>query len=395
MKNTQEKKKRYDIISLEEEETNTIVFAAAEIVSIMAFIAVVIFMDGSAKDWIILTATLAGFLVHVLGKRISWVKRYAKYLNMTISFWCTCVLIFTNDGKYAAVTQVYFMFLTVAIAYYDVKIVLFHSIITIVSTISGLVFFPEAMLKVDTLSIWCFILAVFIMASFFSVIIARRMRLLIEKARQIKAYEDELIYFKQLEEKEEKHSEFIHNMNHYFVAIGELARIEQCEQIVNLVEELNGKLLQNTRVIYTNHKVLNAILSEKANEASDKQIETDIYVEPVIGLGGIADGDLAVMLGNLFDNAIEAAEHCEREKKKISVRIYMEKEGRVCVVKIVNYYAYPRVRKNTGFISTKKNRELHGIGIKSVKSTAKKYNGYLQCMLEEEKFSSVLILPIE
>ena len=73
----------------------------------------------------------------------------------------------------------------------------------------------------------------------------------------------------------------------------------------------------------------------------------------------------------------------------------MEKEGRVCVVKIVNYYAYPRVRKNTGFISTKKNRELHGIGIKSVKSTAKKYNGYLQCMLEEEKFSSVLILPIE
>ena len=51
------------------------------------------------------------------------------------------------------------------------------------------------------------------------------------------------------------------NINHYFNAIGEMARTENCENIVSMVEELNGMLLQNERIIYTNHKVLNAIVS--------------------------------------------------------------------------------------------------------------------------------------
>lgn len=395
MKITREKRAKQDMINLEEEETNTIVFAAAQIISIMAFIAVVIFLDGSARDWIILAAPIAGIVIRFLEKKTKWFKSYAKYMYLTISFWCTCVLVFTNDGKYAAVTQVYFMFLTVAITYYDVKMVLYHSVITIVSTIGALIFFPEAMLKLDNYSIWCYILAVFIMASFFSALIAKRMRQMIEKTRQIKAYEDELVYLEQLEKKEEKHSEFIHNVNHYFKAIGELARIENCEQIVNLVEELNGNLLQNERIIYTGHKVLNAVLSEKKSEATEWQIEFDVYVEPILRLDGIEDGDLVAMFGNLLDNALEAAGQCEGEKRKISLKIFMEKEGRVCVAKLVNFFDSPRVRHKSGFISTKKNRERHGIGIKSVEKTAQKYGGYLQCLIEEEKFSSILILPVK
>ena len=71
-----------------------------------------------------------------------------------------------------------------------------------------------------------------------------------------------LSYLEQLEKKEEKHSEFIHNMNHYLKAIGELAREEHCEQIVRLMEELNMDLIQNERIIYTHHKLSLIHISE-------------------------------------------------------------------------------------------------------------------------------------
>lgn len=388
-------KTKLNLLDLEEENVNTIMFLAWMFLTVGAFIVVVGLLGGSFKDWIALVVTLIGIVIRLLEKKTQWFNKYAKYAYMTLPVWCTCGLVIDNEGSFAAVTQAWFFYLALSIAYYDVKMVFFCAAITITSTVAAFVFYPEAMLKLDNLMIWLYIFSVYLMAIFFCAVIAKRMRQMLERTRQLKAYEDELVYLEQMEKKEEKHSELIHNMNHYFTAIGELARVEHCEQIVSLVEELNGKLLHNERIIYSNHKVLNAILSEKANEASEQKIKMDIYVEPFLQLGSISDGDLVAMFGNLLDNAIEAAAQCEDDKRKIIVRIYMENDGKICVVKLVNYFATPRIQHKSGFVSTKKNRELHGIGIKSVEKTAKKYHGYLQCLLEGEKFLIILMLGVK
>lgn len=394
MKKSTEKTK-LSLLSLEEENVNTIMFAAWVFLTVGAFIVVVGLLGGTFKHWIALAVTVIGIVIRLLEKKTIWFKKYAKYAYMTLPIWCTCGLVIDGEGKFAAVTQAWFFFLALSTAYYDVKMVLFCAGITIVSTAGALIFFTEEMLKLDNLGIWFYIFSIYIMAIIFFVIIAKRMRQLLEQTRQMKIYEDELIYLEQLEKKEEKHSEFIHNINHYFMAIGELAIEEHCDQIVNLVEEINGKITRNERITYTTHKVLNAILTKKANEAIEQQIELDIYVEPLIQLENIADGDLVAMFGNLLDNALEAAGQCEGEKRKITVRIYMEKEGRLCVAKLVNYFAKPRVRNKSGFISTKKNKEMHGIGMKSVEHTAIKYGGHLQCLLDEERFKTILYLPVK
>lgn len=253
------------------------------------------------------------------------------------------------------------------------------------------------MLKLDNLTIWFYIFIMYLMETFLAAIVANYMRSLIEQARQAKTYEDELSYLEQLEKKDEKHSEFVHNLSHYFKTIGELAREQHSEQILRLVEELNLNLLQNERTIYTNHKVTNAVLSEKAREAEEKNIHFDAYVEPGIQFGRVSDSDLVVMLGNLMDNAIEAAAGCMGEKRKIVLRIFMEKDGRVCVVKVVNYFPQkqkPLFYKN-GFITSKKEKGLHGFGIKSTRNTAEKYGGYMQWLIEEECFFAIIILPVQ
>lgn len=384
-----------DFLSIEEERVNSLAFVFGILASVGAFIVVVGFLGGAPRDSIALMITAVCLLIRLLEKRIGWFKAYAKYAYMTMPFWGTCVLIVSNDGKFAAVTQAYFMWLILSIAYCEASVVLFCAAVTIVSTAGAIILFPEAMLKLDNYTIWLYIFTVYFMATILAAIIAERMRNLIEQSGQIKMYEDELSYLEQLEKKEEAHSEFIHNMDHYFKAIGELAREEHCEHIINLMQELNLTLMQNERTIYTVHKVVNAVLSEKAGEAVENEIDFDVYVEPGIQFGEVGDIELVTMLGNLLDNALEAVKHCSGEKRKIILRIYMENEGRVCVIKIENYFIEkPHLHRN-GFISSKREKGLHGIGIRSVENAAKKYGGYLQCLIKEDCFLALLILPVK
>lgn len=385
------------ILSIEEERVNFIAFIFCTLASVGAFIVVVGFLEGSYQDAIVLVLTAIGILIHTLEKRIRWFKKYAKYAYMTGPFWVTCVLVISNDGKFAAATQADFMWLMLSIAYYEVSVVLFCAAVTIISMTAAIILFPEAMLQLDNMTIWFYIFTIYVLAVILAAIIANRMRNLIEQTRELKLYEDELSYLEQLEEKEEKHSEFIHNINHYFMAIGELAREEECAQIIDFMKELNLNLnrMQNERTIYTKHRVVNAVLSQKSREASESGIDFDVYVEPGICFGRTADSDLAAMLGNLLDNALEAVKGCTGDKRKIVLRIYMEKEGRLCVIKAVNYFAEKPQRHKTGFISSKREKGLHGIGIKSVENTVKRYDGYLQCLIDEELFTAILVLPAQ
>lgn len=382
------------ILSIEEERVNFIAFIFCMLASVGAFIVVLGFLDGSYRDAIVLGLTFIGLLIRTLEKRTRWFKKYAKYAYMTGPFWVVWVLVISNDGKFAAATQADFMWLMLSIAYYEVSVVLFCSTVTIISTAGAIIFFPEAMLQLDNLTIWFYIFTIYLLTTVLAAIIAKRMRDLIEQTQEMKRYEDELSYLEQLEEKEEKHGEFIHNINHYFVAIGELAREEHCDQIINLMKELNLNLMQNERTIYTSHRVVNAVLSEKAREALESKINFDVYVEPGIRFGEATDGDLVAMLGNLLDNALEAVKGCTGDKRKIVLRIYMEKEGRLCIVKLVNYFAEKPKRHKSGFISSKKDKGLHGIGVKSVENTVKKYGGYLQCLIDGEMFTAILVLPV-
>ena len=78
----------------------------------------------------------------------------------------------------------------------------------------------------------------------------------------------------------------------------------------------------------------------------------------MLKLEGIADCALVAMMGNLMDNALEAAVKCEGEKRKVSVKIFMDREGKVCVMKLVNYFVTLPIKRKTGFIAIR-NMEIH------------------------------------
>ena len=104
--------------------------------------------------------------------------------------------------------------------------------------------------------------------------------------------------------------------------------------------------------------------------------------------------DLNVLIGNLLENAIEAAR--QTETKYLNVYIALQKG--VLKIQIENSYVtetISEVNKRDGsriFLTTKKKKEQHGIGLKNVKKIVELYNGNIDIQTRGNIFSVKLIL---
>ena len=104
--------------------------------------------------------------------------------------------------------------------------------------------------------------------------------------------------------------------------------------------------------------------------------------------------DLNILLGNLLENAIEAAERTEN--KYLNVSITLQKG--ILRIRIDNSFvtestSYKEERDGSRILqTTKKRKELHGIGLKNVKKIVESYNGNMEIHMENDIFSVNIIL---
>ena len=378
-------------IALEERNTTALAHGVGFTISIFAVIFVMFFLDGTKSDLIVaFVAAYYGF-GYIIHKRF---PKLASYLLIATPCFGAVVIVVSNTGHYAAMDQTYFLGLIMAVISYDAARVLQNASMVLVSNVIGFIICPEAYLKIHNMTVWIYVVFIYLTAVVCAYIIAGRTHNLFEKERQLQVYECERTHLQTLEKKNEAHSAFIHDMHHYFTAIGNLAAEGDCKNILNILDDLNVKINSQEAIVYTGHPVVNAILSEKLSLAENRSIPMDIYVEPNMQFENISEGDIIIMLGNLLDNALEAVRKLVDDTPYIKVRIYRENEGKICIVKIENPFGGAVRYSKAGRILTNKRENMHGYGLRSVDTTAKKYGGYLQCSHENQVFTSVLILPI-
>lgn len=191
----------------------------------------------------------------------------------------------------------------------------------------------------------------------------------------------------------DNYNEMVHNAAHYLKVIDQLAYENKNDEICAVVEKLNGKLNRENVYEYSNHKILNIILSEYSSKAKQENINFDAYVEPGCQLSHIQDVDLITMLGNLLDNAFLAATD-KGMGSLVVLRIFMQKDGKLCVLKVANDFSGKLKEIKGKLASTKKEKGIHGIGLSSVSKMAEQYDGYLEHYVEEDVFNAVIVLPV-
>jgi two-component system, LytTR family, sensor histidine kinase AgrC len=154
----------------------------------------------------------------------------------------------------------------------------------------------------------------------------------------------------------------------------------------NLDEDLNTVDL----VVKTGNKMTDAILNSKISLAKSKGIKVIADAKVPVELN-MSEIDLCIVIGNLFNNAIEASLALPEENRLI--RLYMDIKNTQLYMCLTNFTAVKKAKKHGRIFSSTKG-EGHGFGLVRVDDIVARYGGYISRNSEDGAFSTELMLPV-
>ena len=94
---------------------------------------------------------------------------------------------------------------------------------------------------------------------------------------------------------------------------------------------------------------------------------------------------MSILLGNLLDNAIEAAVLSPEGEKMIHIQ--MIGKGAIMIIHIENSIVQMPVEKNGQLVSSKADSAEHGWGMKSIRSIVEQNHGRMKYAYDDKTFS--------
>lgn len=200
---------------------------------------------------------------------------------------------------------------------------------------------------------------------------------------EIRMYKNQL---ELIQNSHEKVRSLRHDMRHHLQLLYVMAEKGQSEKILHFLEEMMASLENPKQHITTGREEVDAILNyswEKAEELGI-DMECKISISPDFSIHMY---ELSVILGNLLENAIEAA--AKAQKPYVSLRLLGEKD--MLALHVKNSYNGVIERKGKQIISTKTEKG-HGIGLSSVRNLVEQKQGNLQMDYDEKEFRVEVML---
>ena len=182
-----------------------------------------------------------------------------------------------------------------------------------------------------------------------------------------------------------------HDMKNKLLLIGQLVTNGETDRAIEMCGACRTELEAARLLVNSENFLLNAILNSKLAGAREKHIQTEIVIT-TSQFDDIKDVDLCSILGNLLDNAIEAVQK-EPEAHR-AIKILIEQTGGYRSIMIKNTIGASVLKQNPQLRTTKKNKQIHGLGLLSVRRTVEKYGGEFHRYEEDGFFCCVVILEV-
>ncbi|OJU15718.1 MAG: hypothetical protein BGN88_00690 [Clostridiales bacterium 43-6] len=181
-----------------------------------------------------------------------------------------------------------------------------------------------------------------------------------------------------------------HDMKNRIIYLKEIFLKGSYEEGISYADNMIEKIDSMYKLIYTERFAFDAVVNTKLMEAGDKNISVSYNIMCSLD-NNIEDDDLVSLIGNIFDNAIEACEYVQGRKE-----IYLEakKAHSYLLITIKNTVSESVLKNNPQLKSTKNDVINHGLGIKNVKKIVEKYNGFVIYEEESDEFICKVMLLI-
>lgn len=209
--------------------------------------------------------------------------------------------------------------------------------------------------------------------------------------KRIAAYQRELIeiHYAEVENMYRQMRGWRHDYRSHIQLLKAHAAQGEWEALCAYLDQLETDLATVDTVVKTGNPMADAILNSKISLARSKHIQVRADASVPVALS-ISELDLCVILGNLFDNAIEASLSLPEPERLI--RVYMEIKGEQLYISFTNLTAAGKREKREGrFRSTK--GEGHGFGLVRIDAIVERLGGWLSRNSEEGAFTTEILLP--
>ena len=180
-----------------------------------------------------------------------------------------------------------------------------------------------------------------------------------------------------------------HDLKQHFQVALTMLHSGKIDEAVDYMEKYNDTVLDGiSNKVFCDNDVVNYIINSKSKICSDRHIKIYIYIANEIP--EFSDLDLCVLLGNALDNAIEGVSGDGNNE------IYLELRNvdNFFMISVKNTITNSVLEYNPNLISTKNEKEVHGLGILSMKEVVQKYNGSIEFYESDNKFCCDMLLDI-
>lgn len=211
--------------------------------------------------------------------------------------------------------------------------------------------------------------------------------------KRLEAYQSELIHthYAEVENMYNQMRGWRHDYRNHIQAMKSYAAEGDLEAIRIYLNELDTDLHTVDTVVKTGNKMTDAILNSKISLARSKQIDVTVDAHIPIALT-TPELDLCVIIGNLFDNAIEAS--LQLPPKERMIRVYMDMKQTQLYMNFTNFTAAAKKKKINGRFRSSKG-EGHGFGLVRMDDIVERHGGYLSRNSEDGAFTTEILLPQE
>ena len=209
--------------------------------------------------------------------------------------------------------------------------------------------------------------------------------------KRIAAYQRELIetHYREVENMYRQIRGWRHDYRNHIQTMKVLAANGDMDALKAYLDELDTDLNTVDTVVKTGNPMADAILNSKISLARSRNIPTQVDAHIPVKLK-MSELDLCCIIGNLFDNAMEASMALPEEKRLI--RVYMDMKGTQLYISFTNFTAAKKLSKvGKGFKTSK--GEGHGFGLVRMDDIVARYDGYLSRNSEDGAFTTEILIP--
>lgn len=183
-----------------------------------------------------------------------------------------------------------------------------------------------------------------------------------------------------------------HDLNNHLSTVKELAALQQTDELIKYIDHWSKDVINVEPGIYTDNVVVNAMINSKLYMANLQKTTLSVNIDIPSDLD-TERTDLIIILGNLFDNALEACTKLDPEDRMIRSDICHSHN--TLTITVVNTCKKSQLDIRDGkAYTTKKDTDSHGIGLNRVQQIVEKYDGLFEYGPSQFKEQDIFVAKV-